>query len=134
MTVAEIIEKVEKVDKKTNYWFVRTDNGKYFDDFTPSNGCANESASYISLISNFFSWTKDIPWHEINVFGRGNTLYAVQRGHEPNTVDITTMRHTVPTVLRGFLLTAFCSMAMAGLRPPMKSTLGFSIWPKNWRA
>ena len=73
---------------------------KYFDDFTPSNGCANESASYISLISNFFSWTKDIPWHEINVFGRGNTLYAVQRGHEPNTVDITTMRHTVPTVLR----------------------------------
>ena len=73
---------------------------KYFDDFTPSNGCANESASYISLISNFFSWTKDIPWHEINVFGRGNILYAVQRGHEPNTVDITTMRHTVPTVLR----------------------------------
>ena len=35
---------------------------------------------------------------------------------------------------RGFLLTAFCSMAMAGLRPPMKSTFGFSIWPMNWRA
>jgi hypothetical protein len=73
---------------------------KYFDDFTPSNGCANESASYISLISNFFSWTKDIPWHEINVFGRGDIMYAVQRGHEPNTVDITSMRHTMPTVLR----------------------------------
>lgn len=47
MTVAEIIEKVEKVDKKTNYWFVRTDNGKYFDDFTLGN--------YIAIGWNYFT-------------------------------------------------------------------------------
>ncbi len=40
----------------------------------------------------------------------------------------------VPTVDRGFLLVPFWSIEMAGLRPSMKSTSGFSIWPRNWRA
>lgn len=77
---------------------------KYFDDFTPLNGCANETSTYISLVSNFFSWTKGIPWRQINIFARDNVLYAVQRGHEPNTVDITNMRHTRPTVLREIVM------------------------------
>jgi hypothetical protein len=41
---------------------------------------------------------------------------------------------TVATVERGFLLVVFCSMEMAGERPSMLSTSGFSIWSRNCRA
>jgi hypothetical protein len=41
---------------------------------------------------------------------------------------------TVPTVERGFLLTDFCSMEMAGESPSIASTSGFSICSRNWRA
>jgi len=34
---------------------------------------------------------------------------------------------TVPTVERGLLPSPFCSMAMAGLRPSMLSTLAFRV-------
>lgn len=33
MNVSEILKRVEKVDTKANYWFVRTDYGKHFEDF-----------------------------------------------------------------------------------------------------
>lgn len=69
-----------------------------FDDFTPSNGCANQSATCIDLISNFFSWSKEIPWHQINVFIRDKKIYALQRGHEINIVDITDIPHTRPVI------------------------------------
>jgi hypothetical protein len=69
-----------------------------FDDFTPSNGCANQSATCIDLISNFFSWSKEIPWHQINVFIRNKKIYALQRGHEINIVDITDIPHTRPVI------------------------------------
>lgn len=37
MTVNEIINTVESVNLKSNYWFVRTDYGKYFNDFYKGN-------------------------------------------------------------------------------------------------
>jgi hypothetical protein len=40
----------------------------------------------------------------------------------------------VPTVERGFLEVDFWSIEMAGESPSMKSTSGFSIRPRNWRA
>jgi hypothetical protein len=40
----------------------------------------------------------------------------------------------VPTVERGFDDAVFCSMAMVGDSPRSCSYLGFSIWPRNWRA
>jgi hypothetical protein len=40
----------------------------------------------------------------------------------------------VPTVDRGFRDPDFWSIEMAGERPSMKSTSGFSICPRNWRA
>src|SRR5919206_4437193 len=40
----------------------------------------------------------------------------------------------VPTVERGFRDVDFWSMEIAGESPSMKSTSGFSIWPRNWRA
>lgn len=33
MTIQEIINKVDKLNSESNYWFVRTDYGKHFDDF-----------------------------------------------------------------------------------------------------
>jgi hypothetical protein len=40
----------------------------------------------------------------------------------------------VPTVDRGLRDADFWSMEMAGDRPSMKSTSGFCICPRNWRA
>ena len=40
----------------------------------------------------------------------------------------------VPTVERGLCEVAFCSMEMAGDRPSIRSTSGFSISCRNWRA
>jgi len=37
-------------------------------------------------------------------------------------------------VERGFLLVVFCSIEMAGERPSIESTSGFSICSRNWRA
>jgi hypothetical protein len=41
---------------------------------------------------------------------------------------------TVPTVERGLLLAAFCSMEMVGDSPRSVSYFGFSICPRNCRA
>jgi hypothetical protein len=41
---------------------------------------------------------------------------------------------TVPTVERGLEPVVFCSMAMAGDRPSIRSTSGFSICSRNCRA
>jgi len=40
----------------------------------------------------------------------------------------------VPTVDRGFLDVVRCSIEMAGDRPSIESTSGFSICSRNWRA
>jgi hypothetical protein len=40
----------------------------------------------------------------------------------------------VPTVERGFFDVPFWSIEIAGDSPSMKSTSGFSIWPRNCRA
>jgi hypothetical protein len=40
----------------------------------------------------------------------------------------------VPTVERGFREVVFWSMEMAGERPSIESTSGFSIIWRNWRA
>lgn len=71
-----------------------------FDDFVPSNGCAYQASTVLNLVGNFFSWTKEVPWRQINLFIRGTTLHAVQRGHEKGSVDITNMRHTRPVITK----------------------------------
>jgi hypothetical protein len=41
---------------------------------------------------------------------------------------------TVPTVERGLREVVFWSIEIAGERPSIESTSGFSIWPRNCRA
>ena len=36
----------------------------------------------------------------INCYLRGNTIYVIQRGREPDTIDITNSKHTLPTIKR----------------------------------
>jgi hypothetical protein len=70
------------------------------DDFTPAASYAGTGATYQNIISGVFGWMGNLPQRWINVLIRGDTLYIIQRGHEPNTIDITDTRHTRPDIGR----------------------------------
>ena len=71
-----------------------------FDEFTPSQDYSLSGMTYQDLISSLFGWTSRLPQRQINVFLRGKTLYAVQRGREQSVLDITAWPHTRLTVDR----------------------------------
>jgi hypothetical protein len=54
--------------------------------------------NYAGLIAELFGWTARLPHLMINCYVRGNTLYAVQRGHESNTVNLDGKKLTVHTI------------------------------------
>jgi len=68
--------------------------------------------------------------NQIALIGPRSGMYP-EPGIRISAMDLSV---TVATVERGLRLTGFCSIAMAGLNPPIKSTLGFSICPMNCRA
>lgn len=72
----------------------------HFDDFTPSDSEAGTGATIQNLAGVFFGWAGNLPHRWINVFLRGSTLHIIQRGQEPNTIDITGTYHTRPEVNR----------------------------------
>jgi restriction system protein len=47
MTIQEIINKVENIESKTEYWFVRTNYGEHFDQFT--------KGSYVAIGWDYFT-------------------------------------------------------------------------------
>lgn len=68
----------------------------HFDDYKPTGILVKKDSkwttyeTYGSAIQKIFGWTSIIPTVQVNVFERGNTLYAIQRGSEPNSaIDIT---------------------------------------------
>ncbi len=69
----------------------------HFDDFQPSSDMSGAGATYQNIISTFFGWTSRVPRRLINAYIRNDTLHIIQRGQEPNTIDITDTQHTVPT-------------------------------------
>ena len=72
-------------------------------NFTPSTtGQKNNKVQnpYPSILSDIIGWTQQLPWREINIFLHGNTLYAIQRGNEPNVVDMTGRHITRPNITR----------------------------------
>jgi hypothetical protein len=71
-----------------------------FDDFQPENNYNLTDVTYSNLVSSIFGWTTRLPRRQINIFMRGEKLYFLQRGNEPNTVDITSIPHSRPTIQR----------------------------------
>ena len=69
-------------------------------NFKSSMATEQQNVTYQSLISNLFGWTSRLPQMMINCYLRGDDLVVMQRGREPNTVDITNTRHTLPTITR----------------------------------
>ena len=76
-----------------------------FDDFTPYNLNGRTTITYVDLLNSIFGWTSRLPHRQINVFIRGDTLYAVQRGSEINVFDISNLPHTRPTINRKLIRT-----------------------------
>ena len=70
------------------------------DDFKTTMELEQQNITYSSLISELFGWTSRIPHKMINCYFRADTLYVIQRGKEPNTIDITNTKHTLPTFKR----------------------------------
>ena len=64
------------------------------DDFVPENNYAGMGATVQNIIGGLFGWMSNLPQRWINVFLRGDTLYIIQRGHEPHTIDISNTKHS----------------------------------------
>ena len=71
-----------------------------FDDFTPYNLSGRTRITYADLLNSLFGWTSRLPHKQINVFIRGNALYAVQRSAEIKVFDITNLHHSRLTINR----------------------------------
>lgn len=73
----------------------------YADNFYPSEAFTGINGATIqNIISGLFGWAGNLPQDWINVILRGDWLKVVQRGHEPNTIDITGTKHSRPQVDR----------------------------------
>lgn len=59
-----------------------------FDDFVSTMEIKQTNVTYSDLISNLFGWTSRVPHKMINVFIKEKNLYVIQRGKEPNPVDL----------------------------------------------
>ena len=73
----------------------------YADDFTPSSSFAGiDGATLQNIIGGLFGWAGNMPQDWINVLLRGDSLKVIQRGHEPNTIDLTHTKHSRPSIDR----------------------------------
>lgn len=73
----------------------------YADDFTPSSSfSAIDGATLQNIIGGLFGWAGNVPQDWINVLLRGDSLKVIQRGHEPNTIDLTHTKHSRPSIDR----------------------------------
>lgn len=73
----------------------------YADDFTPSSSFSGiDGATLQNIIGSLFGWAGNVPQDWINVLLRGDSLKVIQRGHEPNTIDLTHTKHSQPSIDR----------------------------------
>jgi hypothetical protein len=64
-----------------------TPTGLKHKDSTTNKWVCNET--YSSALQKLFGWTDIVPSTLVNVFERGSNIYALQRGNESGTTDIT---------------------------------------------
>ena len=91
LTSAHLTAIASKLGKKVVY---------LADDFKSTMELEQQNITYSSMISGLFGWTSRIPHKMINCYFRGDTIYVIQRGKEPDTIDITDSKHTLPTIKR----------------------------------
>lgn len=98
------------------------------DDFISSETFSGIGGATIqNMISGLFGWAGNLPQDWINVFLRGDTLKIVQRGHEPNEIDITGTAHSRPEVTRRLMRSVWSGTGTHSARNKLTiSPLGFS--------
>jgi len=81
-----------------------------FDDWISTMSTDVKSGTnYGGLIEELFGWTARLPHIMINCYMRGNTIYAVQRGHENNIFSLDDKKLTVHTVVKKLVRTTWGS-------------------------
>lgn len=73
---------------------------EYRDDSSLTYGKELRYESYPNMLTQIFGWTQELPWRQVNVFAHNGVLYAIQRGKEPNTVDLSERKITRPNIER----------------------------------
>lgn len=98
------------------------------DDFISSETFSGIGGATIqNMISGLFGWAGNLPQNWINVFLRGDTLKIVQRGHEPDEIDITGTAHSRPEVTRRLMRSVWSGTGTHSARNKLTiSPLGFS--------
>ncbi len=98
------------------------------DDFISSETFSGIGGATIqNMISGLFGWAGNLPQDWINVFLRGNTLKIVQRGHEPNEIDITGAKHSRPEITRRLMRSVWSGTGTHSARNRLTiAPLGFS--------
>lgn len=98
------------------------------DDFISSETFSGVGGATIqNMISGLFGWAGNLPQDWINVFLRGDTLKIVQRGHEPNEIDITGTAYSRPEVTRRLMRSVWSGTGTHSARNKLTiSPLGFS--------
>lgn len=95
---------IAKMLGKSLYWAA--------DDFISSETFDGIGGATIqNMISGLFGWAGNLPQDWINVMLRGNTLKIVQRGHEPNTIDLTHTKHSRPSIDRRLMRSVWSGTA-----------------------
>ena len=111
---ADDLKKVPTAKASSHITKIASSLGKgvslHFDDFISTMSTKVQSGTnYAGLIEELFGWTSRLPHMMINCYIRGNTLYAVQRGHEQNTVNLDNLQFTVFTERRKIVRTTWGS-------------------------
>ena len=86
------------------------DKVKSFSDFYSTvqfESRAESGVTYAELIRDVFGWSARVPTQLINVYIRGGTLYAIQRGKESNTIDISDADKTQPIITHELVRTYY---------------------------
>lgn len=111
---------IAKMIGKSLYWAA--------DDFVSSETFSGIGGATIqNMISGLFGWAGNLPQDWINVFLRGNILKIVQRGHEPNEIDITGTAHSRPEVTRRLMRSVWSGTGTHSARNKLTiAPLGFS--------
>ena len=96
-------------------------------DFVSNIDVEVENVTYNDLIRDLFGWTARIPIIMVNCYLRGDNLYIIQRGHEANTIDLTNLKHTRPTITKELVRMTWGSS-------PTSNTKIIETQSTRWRA